>query len=184
MGLYTASAAAGLRFTAIARRDTMAGEVMMYTTQNIEDVTRQLRKRTLLLLAPVMLLLAALALSFVSRVQWLSAALLSLMAIILIAGLHLFILPVRKYRDFLKAAAHGKTRRDELAFQAVEAVPVLREGIKVYPVMMLAEHTKEGLEERQYYYDANLPLPDWKRGERLALTSHERLITAWERLSL
>lgn len=152
----------------------------MYTARDIEDTNRQLKKRATLLLAPVLPVLLALALSFIARVQWLSMALLSLMAAILIAGLHLFILPVMKYREFLRNAVHGKTRQDELVFQSVETSPVMREGVKVYPLMMLAEHAKEGMEERQYYYDANLPLPSWRQGERLLLISHERLVTAWE----
>ena len=153
----------------------------MYSESDIADITGQLRRRTIFLLAVEALLLAALLASFFARVQWLSAALLSLMAVFLMAYLQTCLLPVRRYLDFLKNAVYGKTRQDALVLGSVETRSVMREGVRVYPVLMLAEHTKEGMEQRQYYFDANLPLPAWQQGERLKLTSHERMITAWER---
>lgn len=154
----------------------------MYSEDDLVKVSRQLNRRALFFLAPALLLLAGTVFSFLSRVQWLSAGLLSLLMAVVIASLYLGILPVKKYRDFLQNAVHGKTRREELAFHSMEEAPVEREGVKFLPVLMLDGNAKEGMAQRQYYYDANLPLPAWQKGERLRLTSHERMITAWERV--
>ena len=36
-------------------------------------------------------------------------------------------------------------------------------------------------DDRLFYYDANLPRPDWKIGEMLTVTAHDKSLGAWER---
>ena len=36
-------------------------------------------------------------------------------------------------------------------------------------------------DDRLFYYDANLPRPDWKRGEQITVTAHDKALGAWTR---
>ena len=36
-------------------------------------------------------------------------------------------------------------------------------------------------DDRLFYYDANLPRPDWRRGEMLTVTAHDKAMGAWTR---
>lgn len=154
----------------------------MYTEQHMDAVKVQLKNRVLLFLPIELALFAGFIYSFVPRVQWLSAVLLSLLCIVVVFSLTLYILPVKRYQDYLRNALHGRNRQDLLRFDTREEVAVLREGVRVYPVTMRADTQKEELDERTFYWDANLPFPSWVQGQQLQLRSHERLITGWEEL--
>ena len=153
----------------------------MYTQKDIDQVNRQLRKRVLLWLVPEALILAALVYSFFPRLEWLSGLLLALLMAVLLASLSLSILPVRRYREFLRNAVHGRNRVETHTYDSAQEQPVMREGVRFFEMTFRADTVKEELDERTYYWDANLPLPGWEHGERVTLRSHEKMITGWER---
>lgn len=134
----------------------------------------------MLWLIPEILILSVLVYSFIIRVQWLSDALLSLLAVMIYFSVTMSILPVKRYKDFLNNAVHGKNRVETLRFDTLNEETVEREGVRFYPVTMRADTIKEELDERQFYWDANLSLPEWTEGSYLKLTSHEKMITGWE----
>ena len=35
---------------------------------------------------------------------------------------------------------------------------------------------------RLFYYDANLPRPEWRPGDHLKITSYDNRVTKWEKL--
>ncbi len=152
----------------------------MYTQKDVDSVNAQMKRRVFFWLIPEVILLCALVYSFIKRVEWLSALLLSLLAILLFASLTLSILPVKRYRDFIKNAVHGRNRVETVRFDAFEEETVQREGVRFYPVLMRADTKKEELEERQFYWDANKSRPEWTQGSQYTLTSHEKMIIAWE----
>ena len=100
---------------------------------------------------------------------------------VLLASLSLSILPVRRYREFLRNAVHGRNRVETHTYDSIEEQPVMREGVRFFEMTFRADTVKEELDERTYYWDANLPLPGWEHGERVTLRSHEKMITGWER---
>ncbi len=151
----------------------------MYTQENIDQINEQLRRRVLAWLLPELLVLAGLAYSFVPRLQWLSGLLLAVLVVLLIASLSLSILPVRRYRNFLTNAVHGRNREETHTFDSLQEEAVVREGVRFHEMTFRADTIKEELDERTYYWDANLPLPTWQKGQRVRLRSHERMITGW-----
>lgn len=153
----------------------------MYSQSDIDAIQGQMKKRLALWLIPELLLLIAIIYSYTVRLEWLSALLTALLAIILVFSLTLSILPVKRYRDFLRNAVHGRNREETLVFDSIQPETVSREGVHFYPVTMRADTIKEELDERQFYYDANLPLPDWKQGESITVRSHEKMVTGWQR---
>ena len=152
----------------------------MYTEEHLESLGKQLRGRTLLWLVPEAVLLLAVVLSWRLRSEWVTGALTSALFAVVLFSMTASILPVRRYRDFVRQALHGKTTRDEAAFLSVGEEAEEHEGIRVYPVLMRADVVKQELSERRFFWDANLPLPDWRPGERLALRSWERIIVWWD----
>ena len=152
----------------------------MYTQQDIDSVNAQMKNRVIRWLIPEILILSVLVYSFIIRIQWLSNTLMAILTMIVYFSISMSILPVKRYRDFLKNAVHGKNRVETLRFDTLNKETVEREGVRFYPVTMRANTLKEELDERQFYWDANLSLPEWTQGSYLKLTSHERMITGWE----
>ncbi|MDI9520143.1 MAG: hypothetical protein QM308_03180 [Bacillota bacterium] len=152
----------------------------MYTQKDIDSVNAQMKKRVMVWWIPKILVLSVLVYSFIIRLQWLSGALFSLLAMMIYFSVTMSILPVKRYKQFLNNAVHGKNRVDTLRFDTLDQETVEREGVRFYPVTMRADTLKEELDERQFYWDANLSLPDWTQGSYLKLTSHERMIIGWE----
>ncbi len=148
----------------------------MYTEENWNDLNRQFRNRVAAWLAPELLLLAGIVLSWQWRNEWVTGALTSALAAVAVFSLQMHILPVRRYRAFVWHAVYGRTTQSEAAFVSLGIQPEQREGVRVYPVTMRADGAKEELNEREYFWDANLPLPEWKEGEKIAMRSWERII--------
>ncbi|NLX82564.1 MAG: hypothetical protein GXZ04_01910 [Clostridiales bacterium] len=154
----------------------------MYTQNDLDAITKQLKQRVLFWLMPEVLLLLLVIVSFIQRIEWLTSLLFALLCATVLFSLVLFILPVKRYRQFLMNALFARSRTDVAAFDIIEDLAtVTREGVRFYPVTMRADTIKEELDERSYYWDANLPLPDWQKGEYIELRSHERMIINWAR---
>ena len=153
----------------------------MYTQKDIDSIQGQLRQRIILWLVPAVLLLAGIIYSYTLRLEWLSGVLTALLMAMLVFAMTLSILPVKQYRDFLRNAVHGRNREETLVFDLIQSETVIREGVRFYPVTMRADTIKAELDERQVYFDANLPQPDWKQREHLNVRSHEKMVTGWQR---
>ena len=50
----------------------------------------------------------------------------------------------------------------------------LRDGVKYYPMMISVGDMENPEDDRLFYFDANLPRPDWKTGEMLTVTAHDK----------
>lgn len=152
----------------------------MYTQTDIDTIHAQYKKRIGLWLIPLGILLGFLVYSLAIRLEWLTSALFAVLCALLLFALSNSILPVRNYRRFLQNAVYGRNRQDSLAFDVFGEEAVTREGVRFYPVTLRADTIKEELDERSFYWDANLPKPDWQKGQRLSIRSHEKMITGWQ----
>ena len=153
----------------------------VYTEQDYTDICAQIKQRKLLLAIPAAVLLAAVIVSFVFRIRWLTMALSVLLGAGLIFCYGMLISPVTAYRRHLNDALHGRTRATTGAFKEMEDVPVMRDGVKYYPLMLNVGNMDDPEDDRLFYYDANLPLPDWKPGDMLTVTAHDKSLGAWVR---
>lgn len=152
----------------------------MYTQRDIADIKAQTKRQILIWLLPEALLLGLVVFSFIHRVQWLTAALFALLGCAVLFSLSLFILPLIRYRKFLEQAVLGKQRRSILAFKSAGDKAVMRDGVAFIPLMLTAGQPREAMDDRQLYWDQNLPLPAWQTGDRLTIDSHEKAVTRWE----
>lgn len=155
----------------------------MYQERDLQSIRQQMNRRILLWLIPEAALLALIVYSFILRIEWLTSLLFALLLMVILFSVTLFILPVRRYLHFLMNALYGRNRVDTAAFDTIDPQPVVREGVRCHLITMRADTMKEELDERSYYWDANLPLPDWQKGEYIELKSHEKMVTGWQRVT-
>ena len=130
---------------------------------------------------PALVLLAAVVASFVLRIKWLTIGLSLVLGVFCIFGYGMLLSPVIAYRRHLDEVLHGRVRSTTGAFKEMEAQTVMRDGVKYYPVMISVGDMENPEDDRLFYYDANLPRPDWKTGEMLTVTAHDKSMGAWAR---
>ena len=153
----------------------------MYTEQDYQDIRGQIRQRSFALGIPAVLLLAGVIASFVFRVKPLTMGLSVLLGVFCIFGYGMLLYPVIAYGRHLDEVLHGRVRSTTGAFKEMEEQAVLRDGVKYYPMMLSVGDMENPEDDRLFYYDANLPRPDWKVGEMLTVTAHDKALGAWER---
>ena len=153
----------------------------MYTEQDYQDIREQLKQRLLALGIPAVLLLAGVIVSFVFRIRWLTIALSLLLGAGCIFSYGMLLYPVIAYERHLDEVLHGRVRSTTGAFKEMESQTVMRDGVKYYAMMISVGDMEDPEDDRLFYYDANLPRPDWKIGEMLTLTAHDKSLGAWVR---
>ena len=153
----------------------------MYTEQDYADIRGQVKRRFLALSVPAALLLAGVIVSFVLRIRWLTTGLSLLLGVLCIFGYGMLLSPVIAYRRHLDEVLHGRVRSTTGAFKEMEEQAVLRDGVRYYPMMLSVGDMENPEDDRLFYYDANLPRPDWKIGEMLTVTAHDKALGAWVR---
>ena len=153
----------------------------MYSEQDYQDISQQLKERLIVLGIPAALLLAGIVLSVVFRVEWLTVVLTVAEGCYCIFAYHVLLWPIIAYRRHLDDVLHGRVRTLKGAFKEMEDDAVLREGVMYYPMMLNVGKMEDPEDDRLLYYDANLPRPDWQPGEMLTVTVHDKAVGAWVR---
>ena len=154
----------------------------MYRNEDEALNRAQLRSRWLVLGGAALALLTLTLVSFLLR--WPEAVTVLLSSALLAAcifGYSMFIAPVAVYGKHIDHALHGKTRETAGMFAGMEAEAVERDGLRFYPMSLNVGATLKDNGDRLFYYDANLPRPDWREGENLVLTSYDNRVTDWRR---
>ena len=151
----------------------------MYTQADIRDVQSQKYRRVIAWLVPEAMLAGLVIFSFARRAQWLTYLSFALLGFLVLFSLSLYILPVAHYQAHVERAVMGLRRQSVLAFKSVDEQPVLREGVAFKPLLFTAGHPQNTMDDRQLYWDANLPLPSWQPGVKLIVHSHEKAITGY-----
>lgn len=170
---------------------------MLYTENDLQAVTAQMKKRRAVLLAVLGIALVLMVLNYVVLRLPVRADIKSghqndylyLYYIIALAALFfsvfwtdLFMRPVKAYQRLLTHALHGRTRQYEYTYRDRESETVMRDAVKLVPLTMTEGDPKDEKNERLLYYDALLPFPEWKTGETLRLITHDKVIVGWERI--
>ena len=153
----------------------------MYTEQDYADIRRQVRRRLLGMGVPALFLLGAVAASFVFRLRWLTVGLTILLGCFCVFFYGLLIQPVMAYQRRLEDVLFGRTRDTTGVFKGMEEKTALRDGVEYYPFLLNVGDKNAEEDDRLFYYDANLPRPDWRPGDRITVTSHEKALGGWTR---
>lgn len=154
----------------------------MYSEKDLTSIGEQFRKRLLLWLLPLLLLVAALVYSLVIRQEVLTIAVFVLMCWLVIFAWGLSLAPVRAYQRYIRDLLHGRQREMSGVFKGFDQDSVLRDKVRYQPLMLNVGDLAEPNDDRLLYWDSNLPLPDWREGERLWVSSFDKGITDWRRV--
>jgi hypothetical protein len=161
---------------------------ILYLAIDRAENNQQLRRRLIGWGIPVILLLACIIAVFVKdlgikepslRHEWLISLLSVTAGALGIFAFGMFISPVLSYRKLLNNVLNGRTRAVQGTFKSIGGVPVMRDGVRVYPVTISAGNPADEADDRLLYYDANKPLPGWRAGQALAITAHDKTIAAF-----
>jgi hypothetical protein len=158
-------------------------EGTMYNEDILNSINKQLKKRIALCALLYIAILGLLAYSAIIRKEWLSYVFAILLLFTIIFTLGIFISPVYSYKKFLLNMLYGKNRTMQGLFKGFIDSPAKREGVIFIPYYINIGDVNEEEDDRLLYYDANLELPDWKEGDMLSITSHDRSTLKWEYIS-
>lgn len=155
----------------------------VYTQDDLLSIKRQKTKRMVLVAIPAVLLFAGVIVSFIFRVKYVTMGLSVVLGAYIIFFYELFVAPVAAYQKHIDNALNGRTRSLTGAFKEMESTAVMREGVRYYPLLLNVGDMDSPEDDRLFYYDCNLPLPEWKTGDLLTVTAHDKAMTAWVRAS-
>lgn len=153
----------------------------MYTEQDYADIRAQVKKRAILLSLPCLAMLAGVIAAFIYRQKLLTMGLTILLGAFMIFSYGLLLYPVIAYGRHLDEVLHGRVRQLTGAFKEMEEGAVVRDGVQYYPMTLNVGDMESQEDDRLFYYDANLPRPDWKRGEQITVTAHDKALGTWTR---
>ena len=153
----------------------------MYSENDYQTVSAQLKKRLILTGIPAVILLAAVIVLFALRAHQIIVMLLTILLgayIIFMWGM--FLHPVAAYKSHLNNVLHGRVHSITGFFKEMETVSVQREGVSFYPMTISVNDMTDEEDDRLLYYDANLPVPAWKPGDRLTFSVHDKSVGDWK----
>ncbi len=153
----------------------------MYSKEDLVSVGRQLRNRVILCVVPAAALAAGVVVSFLLRTQWLTVLLSILLGSAAIFCHGVFISPVLAYRRHIESALRGRTRETRGVFRHFAAEKAEREGVRFVPLTVNVGGALMEEDDRLFYYDANLPLPQWREGDRLRIESIDKAVVRWRK---
>ena len=79
----------------------------------------------------------------------------------------------------MDAALHGRTHQVSAVFDRVGADDSLVDGVAFRDLIFLGDPDKHGDRDRMFYWDRELPLPDFRRGQTVRVTYYDRFMTAY-----
>ena len=141
----------------------------LYSEKDIGHISGQLKKRWLLISAVLVVFLAVFAISMVLRAQWLTMLSVFLFGSFAVFAIDLFCLPLIRYRKLLVSALTGRTHTGVFEFEKQEPEDSMVDGVSCHGLLFLGEPDKHGIREQRFYWDAGLPVPDFRPGEEVTL---------------
>ena len=157
----------------------------MYRQKDYEDICAQLRTRRVAVYVAAGALMALSVVSFAMRWPQAATAALSAAAVCLFVFCYcMLIAPVKAYRKHIDHALHGHTHDTQGEFVAMEDEAVVRDGLRLIPFQINVGAGIRDDGNRLFYYDANLPRPDWQSGETLLITSYDNRAIGWTRVKI
>ena len=152
----------------------------MYSEQDVRSIERKIRSIQLLVWIPAAILLAGVVWSFILRIKWLTILLSALCGCWIIFTWENLYVPRRAYRSHILNALHNASKEFEGRYLRTETTPVERENVMFYAFYLNVGDKNDPEDDRLFYYDALLPLPDWHSGDRLRVRSYDKFVASYE----
>lgn len=145
----------------------------IYIEADFLAITRQQRKRWLLIAIPCLILLIPLVAGLLIRVEWMTSVSTILIGVILIAGYDLAIKPLHCYEQHLNNCLYGRTRECELPFLRLSENIDLVDGVRYRQLLCSDTDGKGRPYERLFYFDALAEFPQVNEGDMLHIVHHD-----------
>ena len=152
----------------------------LYSEKDLQQLDAQLKKRYLILGAVLAVLLAVIVYSMVIRVEGLTMVSVFLCGAAAVFVIDMFCMPLHRYRRLVTDALTGRTHTGTLEFSGVEEGSFRVDGVNCRGLIFLGDPDKHGSREQRYYWDAELPLPDFRAGDLVTLKYTGKNIIGWE----
>ena len=147
----------------------------MYTEDELLALQMQEKKRIRILIIVSALLLAAIIVSAILRIQLLSVLLTILLGSILVFFIDLKIRPVRQYSLFIDYLLHGPRHELDAVFKSISDQIDLIDGVACREVTVIDDHGKKPA-EIMFHFDAKKTFPELDEGMRVHVVYHDRAI--------
>lgn len=147
----------------------------MYTEQELNDLNRQIKRRWLMMLLPLLLMLALIVTALIIRSE-----LMADLATLLLGGLMIFsyetaIKPLLCYRRLLNGLLHGRNHELDCEYSRIDDEISLVEGVNYWAVTVICDDEKTPY-ERLFYLDAQKPRLQLAAGTPVHLVYHDRML--------
>ena len=152
----------------------------LYTEKEYQHISSQLNKR-LILMAGVMAVFAALfVFSMIIRLEWLSMAAFFLTFASAVFIVDLFCRPLYRYKKLIARALTGRSHTEWMEYKETEGEASVVDGVSCLGMIFLGEADRHGSREQRFYWDAELPLPSFREGDRVNLKYTGRNIIGYQ----
>lgn len=151
----------------------------LYTENDLAALRAQISRRMKIMLIPAILLLASGIFFFITRIEAAASASFVLLAFTIIFTLEFLCRPLRCYAKHMDAALHGRTHEISVVYRETEQQTSVVDGVSFLSLIFLGEPDKHGIRETMFYWDQELPLPDFKPDDTVTLKYYDKNIIGY-----
>lgn len=159
----------------------------LYTENILNGLRRQIHRRFLFLLSLFIIfsLIFACILIFMDDHKLNRPELLSTLVLILFLSVLIFlyenmIRPLRDYARHVETSIHGRSHQVTVLFDHQNNEESKVDGVLFFDLIFLGEADKHGDRERLFYWDAEIPVPEFSPGQEVTLLYYDHFITAYQ----
>ena len=132
----------------------------LYSDKSYSDISRQLKRRLIVLFVILAILLGVFIWAMAVRNQWAAAASACVSACFAIFFTDLFCLPLVRYRRLVSSALSGRHHEKTMEFVRLEPDLSVVDGVSCRSLIFLGDPDKHGTREMLLYWDQELPMPE------------------------
>lgn len=157
----------------------------LYSEQDLLSLNGQIRRRRIVFLAVFLVLLALIVLAVLqddgkqNRPELLVSVLVIFTGCFAVFFYDLMLRPLRSYFLHVDRALHGRSHEEGFVFDRINDDVSLVDGVAYRDLIFLGEPDKHGDRERMFYWDSELPLPAFEKGQQVFLHYYDRFITGY-----
>ncbi len=152
----------------------------LYSEKDLEQISSQLKKRYILLGCVLAILLVGFVASMIVRIEWLSMVMFILLFAAAVFGIEMFCVPLHRYKKLIASALTGRTHTETLEYEKTEDDTSVVDGVLCRGLIFLGSPDKHGIREQRFYWDEELPRPNFTPGIQVTLKYTGRNIIGYE----
>ena len=157
----------------------------LYNEEMFASLRGQIKKRRIIAFLVLLVFLAAAVWTLILDDHKESRPILATTLLVIAGGCSFIFLwdltvhPLNCYARHMDAALHGRTHQISAVFDRVGTDDSLVDGVAFRDLIFLGDPDKHGDRDRMFYWDRELPLPDFRRGQTVRVTYYDRFMTAY-----